>query len=125
MAKTAAPARIKNKDEAAIMIATRNRIRPEENRGSLHVGANGRSCMDGKYCGLHHSPAPLTCKSAIIAPVRTSGTLAPTFQATGFLNVPTPSTITSIASPATTGPTPLGVPVGIKSPGISVMTCEM
>lgn len=41
---------------------------------------------------------------------------------TGFLSVPTPSTLTSITSPATTGPTPLGVPVAIKSPGCSVIT---
>src|SRR5438270_11784604 len=39
--------------------------------------------------------------------------------------MPTPSTLTSIPSPATTGPTPLGVPVAIRSPGKSVITWEM
>lgn len=42
-------------------------------------------------------------------------------SATGFLSVPMPPTLTSTTSPATTGPTPSGVPVGIKSPGMSVM----
>ena len=36
---------------------------------------------------------------------------------TEFLSVPTPSTLTSTTSPAASGPTPAGVPVGIKSPG--------
>src|SRR5579859_5977569 len=38
-------------------------------------------------------------------------------SATGFRSVPTPSMVTSTLSPATSGPTPDGVPVGIKSPG--------
>ena len=35
------------------------------------------------------------------------------------------NTAASRVSPATTGPTPLGVPVAIRSPGNSVITCAM
>jgi hypothetical protein len=44
---------------------------------------------------------------------------------TRFRSVPTPSTVISIVSPATTGPTPSGVPVAITSPGSRVMTSQM
>src|SRR5580692_4942908 len=44
---------------------------------------------------------------------------------TGLRNTPTPSTLTSTTSPATSGPTPAGVPVAIKSPGLRVMTREI
>ena len=44
---------------------------------------------------------------------------------TGFFSVPTPSTVTSTVSPGCNGPTPAGVPVAIRSPGSSVITCEM
>jgi len=37
---------------------------------------------------------------------------------TGLRNTPIPATLTSTASPATTGPTPAGVPVAITSPGV-------
>src|SRR5213076_1879046 len=44
---------------------------------------------------------------------------------TGFRSTPTPGISTSTTSPATSGPTPAGVPVAITSPGSSVMACEM
>src|SRR5262249_50714466 len=44
---------------------------------------------------------------------------------TGFASVPMPGMDTETMSPATSGPTPAGVPVMIKSPGRRVMTCEM
>src|ERR1700682_3232579 len=36
---------------------------------------------------------------------------------TGLRNTPIPATLTSTTSPATSGPTPAGVPVAITSPG--------
>src|SRR6478609_2310692 len=44
---------------------------------------------------------------------------------TGLLMDPTPSTETVTSSPATSGPTPAGVPVRTRSPGSNVITCEM
>src|SRR5580658_4714454 len=44
---------------------------------------------------------------------------------TGLRNTPTPLTLTSTTSPATSGPTPAGVPVAIKSPGKRVITREI
>src|ERR1700739_76733 len=44
---------------------------------------------------------------------------------TEFFSVPAPSTLTSITSPATTGPTPAGVPLGIRSPGNKVIACAI
>ena len=44
---------------------------------------------------------------------------------TGFRSVPTPSTVTSITSPAKTGPTPSGVPVAMTSPGSKVIKSVM
>lgn len=46
-------------------------------------------------------------------------------ERTLFRSVPTPSTQTSHTSPSRSGPTPAGVPVAIRSPGSSVITCEM
>ena len=46
----------------------------------------------------------------------------------GFESVPTPSTLIIMRSPGVSGPTPDGVPVVIRSPGLSVMkrvTCSM
>ena len=43
----------------------------------------------------------------------------------GSCNTPIPGIEISTTSPLTTGPTPDGVPVAIKSPGLSVITCEM
>src|SRR6266704_2753612 len=44
---------------------------------------------------------------------------------TGLDNTPIPSTVTSVVSPASKGPTPAGVPVAIKSPGSSVIIREI
>src|SRR6185312_14630925 len=44
---------------------------------------------------------------------------------TGLLMEPMPSTETLTSSPATSGPTPAGVPVRTRSPGSKVITCEI
>src|SRR6202140_4180123 len=44
---------------------------------------------------------------------------------TGLRNTPTPATLTSTVSPATSGPTPAGVPVAMTSPGIKVIMREI
>src|ERR1700687_734900 len=44
---------------------------------------------------------------------------------TGVRNRPIPATLTSATSPATSGPTPAGVPVAITSPGSSVIMREI
>src|SRR5690606_12540068 len=47
-----------------------------------------------------------------------------TASRTGLRSVPIPVTSTSMTSPATTGPTPAGVPVMITSPGSKVNASE-
>src|SRR6267142_5478569 len=44
---------------------------------------------------------------------------------TGLRNTPIPATLTSTASPPTTGPTPAGVPVATTSPGQRVIMREI
>src|SRR6202022_3907304 len=44
---------------------------------------------------------------------------------TGLRNTPIPATLTSTTSPATSGPTPAGVPVAITSPGYRVIMREI
>src|SRR5205814_6082064 len=51
--------------------------------------------------------------------------ILPYSSATGFLNSPTPSTLTVTTSPCLSGPTPGGVPVEMMSPGSRVMTKVM
>lgn len=46
-------------------------------------------------------------------------------SATGLRNVPMPLMVTSMTSPATTGPTPSGVPVATRSPGTRVIIAAM
>src|ERR1019366_6144128 len=74
--------------------------------------------------GASSSSAPVPCISSARSGWQ-SAALRYSPSATGLRNCPTPSIDTSITSPATTGPTPLGVPVAIRSPGSRVMICEM
>ncbi len=46
------------------------------------------------------------------------------YATTGFRRTPTPGISTSTTSPGWSGPTPAGVPVAMRSPGSSVITCE-
>src|SRR5215472_1668667 len=61
----------------------------------------------------------------VLARTKPDASVGPHSSTTGLRKIPTPSTPTSTTLPATTGPTPSGVPVAIKSPGRRVINSQM
>src|SRR5690606_28207644 len=90
---------------------------PASGGGPGGLGVAGGPCPHGAPLLRPHSPAP--------APASWTGAAASSSAATWFTSVPTPSTETSITSPTSSLPTPSGVPVRTRSPGLSVMKVEM
>jgi hypothetical protein len=120
----------------AALGGSRNSIMPGVESGKSRCRRVASTLVrGGKNCvGTAAPGCPAEQGSAVPAPATTvelcstrqpRAAVSTSFYMTGFLRVPTPSTITSMISPASTGPTPLGVPVEIRSPGASVITWEM